>query len=424
MSFLPFLALVGAAFAQPKVIAVDVDGVVHPITTEILSHAIEQARRENVAAVLIRLNTPGGLIESTREITEAIVASPAPVITYVTPSGGRAASAGFFILQAGDVAAMAPGTRTGAAAPVLMGQPMDPVMRRKVESDAAAALRSVVQKRGRNSELAEKAVIEARAFTEKEALDNNLIELIASTEAELLARLDGRTVTRIDGATTQLRLAGAAIAEYEKTTRERFVSAIADPNLAFVILILGALGIYVEFSSPGLILPGVAGGILVLLGLSALSVLPINWLGVALLVLAVVLFILEANFASHGILGAGGAVAMVLGALLLVEGPPELQIRLGTALGVTLPFAGITLFLLTLIIKARRAKVVTGSEGLIGELGTAQTELNPDGRVFIHGELWDAESAVSLAAGARVRVTKVDGLRLSVEPAAKEGDTP
>lgn len=424
MPFLLFLALVGAAFAQPKVIAVDVDGVVHPITTEILSHAIEQARRENVAAVLIRLNTPGGLIESTREITEAIVASPAPVITYVTPSGGRAASAGFFILQAGDVAAMAPGTRTGAAAPVLMGQPMDPVMRRKVESDAAAALRSVVQKRGRNSELAEKAVIEARAFTEKEALDNNLIELIASTEAELLARLDGRTVTRIDGATTQLRLAGAAIAEYEKTTRERFVSAIADPNLAFVILILGALGIYVEFSSPGLILPGVAGGILVLLGLSALSVLPINWLGVALLVLAVVLFILEANFASHGILGAGGAVAMVLGALLLVEGPPELQIRLGTALGVTLPFAGITLFLLTLIIKARRAKVVTGSEGLIGELGTAQTELNPDGRVFIHGELWDAESAVSLAAGARVRVTKVDGLRLSVEPAAKEGDTP
>ena len=424
MPFLLFLALVGAAFAQPKVIAVDVDGVVHPITTEILSHAIEQARRDNVAAVLIRLNTPGGLIESTREITETIVASPAPVITYVTPSGGRAASAGFFILQAGDVAAMAPGTRTGAAAPVLMGQQMDPVMRRKVESDAAAALRSVVQKRGRNSELAEKAVIEARAFTEKEALDNNLIELIASTEADLLAKLDGRTVTRIDGATTQLRLAGAAIAEYEKTTRERFVSAIADPNLAFVILILGALGIYVEFSSPGLILPGVAGGILVLLGLSALSVLPINWLGVALLVLAVALFILEANFASHGILGAGGAVAMVLGALLLVEGPPELQIRLGTALGVTLPFAGITLFLLTLIIKARRAKVVTGSEGLIGELGTAQTELNPDGRVFIHGELWDAESAVSLAAGARVRVTKVDGLRLSVEPAAKEGDTP
>jgi membrane-bound serine protease (ClpP class) len=319
---------------------------------------------------------------------------------------------------------MAPGTRTGAAAPVLMGQQMDPVMRRKVESDASAALRSVVAKRGRNSELAEKAVIEARAFTEKEALDNNLIELIAATEAELLAKLDGRTVTRIDGVTTQLRLAGAEVIEYRKTTRERFVSAIADPNLAFVILILGALGIYVEFSSPGLILPGVAGGILVLLGLSALSVLPINWLGVALLVLAVALFILEANFASHGILGAGGAVAMVLGALLLVEGPPELQIRLGTAIGVTLPFAGITVFLLTLIIKARRAKVVTGSEGLIGELGTVQTELNPDGRVFVHGELWDAESAVPLAAGSRVRVTKIDGLRLSVEPAAKEGDTP
>ena len=409
-----------SASAESRVIAVSVDGVVHPITDEIIGKALTQAETGGAQAVLIRLNTPGGMLEATSDITEKIVASPIPVITYVTPSGGRAASAGFFILQAGDVAAMAPGTRTGAASPVLMGQEMDPVMRRKVENDTSAALRSVVQKRGRNSELAEKTVLEAKAFTETEALENHLIELIAPNETELFQALDGREIRRFNGQVQTLELDSPQVIEYEMTTRESFISAIADPNIAFIILILGALGVYIEFSSPGLIAPGVAGGILVLLGLSALSVLPINWIGVALLALAVALFVLEAFFVSHGILSIGGSVAMVLGALLLVEGPPEMRIRLGTALGVTLPFAAITVFLLTLIIRARRGKVVTGSAGMLGEIGIANTELNPEGSIFVHGEYWNAVAATPVKAGGRVVVKEVDGLRLRVEPAPEE----
>jgi len=416
-----WLLLAAGGNAESRVIAVTVDGVVHPITLEILGNALDQAQQENAKAVLIRLNTPGGLLAATGEITESIVGSPVPVVTYVTPSGGRAASAGFFILQAGDVAAMSPGTRTGAASPVLMGQEMDEVMRRKVENDASAALRSVVEKRGRNAELAEKTVLEAKAFTETEALENNLIELVATSETALFEELNGREIVRFDGERQTLELDSPVIVDYELTTRESFVSAIADPNIAFVILILGALGIYVEFSSPGLIVPGVAGGILVLLGLSALSVLPVNWIGVALLVLAVVLFVLEANFASHGILSIGGSVAMVLGALLLIEGPPELRIRLGTAVGVTLPFAAITVFLLTLIIRARRNKVVTGRAGMIGELGLAETDLSPAGSVFVHGEYWDGVSDSAIAAGSRIRVVEVDGLKLKVESVGQEG---
>ena len=416
-----FLAFGVLANAQSRVVAVSIDGVVHPITTEILGHAFEQASRENASAVLIRLNTPGGLLDATREITQKIIASPVPVITYVTPSGGRAASAGFFILEAGDVAAMAPGTRTGAASPVLLGQEMGKTMRKKVENDTAAALRSVVEKRGRNSKLAEAAVLEAKAFTEQEALKNNLVDLIAPSETKLFEQLDGREIKRFDGRLETLKLSAPVVVEYELTTREAFVSAIADPNIAFIILILGALGVYIEFSSPGLILPGVAGGILVLLGLSALSVLPINWIGVALLVLAVTLFVLEASIPSHGILSIGGTVAMVLGALLLIQGPPEMRIHLSTAIGVALPFALITAFLVALIVRARRGKVVTGRSGMVGEIGAAQTDLKPDGQVFVHGEYWGATATTELAAGARVRVIEVNGLKLRVEPADNEG---
>lgn len=414
----PLLLLAGQLQAAPRVIAVNVDGVVHPVTVEILSHSLEKAQRENAALVLIRLNTPGGLMEATRHAIEKIVASPVPVVTYVTPSGGRAASAGFFLLEAGDVAAMAPGTNTGAASPVALGVEMDAVMRKKVESDAAASLRSLTTKRGRNSALAEKTVLEARSFTEKEALDNKLVELIATDERQLLEQLEGRAITRFDGRQQVLHTAGAEVVAYEKTVRESIISSISDPNLAFMLLVLGALGVYLEFTHPGLILPGVAGGILVLLGLSALAVLPINWGGFALLVLAVALFVLEAKFASHGILGAGGAVAMILGALLLVEGPPELRIRLSTAVAVTLPFAVLTIFLLNLVLRARASKVVTGEAGMLGEIGVAHAALHPEGKVFVHGEFWDAVSTAPVEAGARVRVLAVEGLRLKVEPAA------
>jgi membrane-bound serine protease (ClpP class) len=414
------LLLAEVCLAAPKVIAVDIDGVVHPVTAEIIGRAIEQAKLERAEILLIRLNTPGGLADATRQIIEKMVASPVPVVTFVTPSGGRAASAGFFILEASDLAVMAAGTNTGAAAPVLLGQEMDPVMRQKVQNDAAASMRSMATKRGRNSALAEKAVLESKSFTEKEALDNKLIDLIATDEADLYRQLNGREVVRFDGRKQVLRLEGVTVVNYQKTWREQIVSAIADPNLALVLLVLGALGIYVEFSSPGLIVPGVAGAILVLLGLSALSVLPINWVGVALLLLAVALFILEAKFASHGILGVGGTVSMILGALLLVDSPlPELRIHLSTAVGLALPFAIITTFLVSLVIRARANKVVTGAQGMLDELGVAHTALAPAGKVFVHGEYWDAVSSAPVEAGARVRVTDIQALTLKVEPVSK-----
>jgi len=412
------LVLTGAGLlsAAPKVIAVNLDDIIHPITVEILTHALDQADKQEASAILLRLNTPGGLLDSTRQINEKIVSSRIPVIAYVTPSGGRAASAGFLILQAADVAAMAPGTNTGAASPVVMGGEMDEVMRRKVENDSSAWLRSTVQKRGRNAELAETTIREAKAFTETEALDQHLIDLIQPGEKELFAALDGREITRFDGKKEILRVAGAEVIEYKTTIRESIISSIANPNVGFILLVLGALGLYVEFSSPGLILPGVAGGILALLGLSALAVLPINWVGAALIILGMAMFVLEAKFTSHGVLGVGGTVALVLGALLLVNGPPELRIRLSTALAVSLPFAAITMFLMTLAFRARANKTITGGEGMVNEIGEARTALAPGGKVFVHGEYWDALSTAPVQEGGEVRVIAVEGMRLRVEP--------
>jgi membrane-bound serine protease (ClpP class) len=383
---------------------------------EMVSHALDQASHENAAAVLLRLNTPGGLIDASREITAKIVASRVPVIAYVTPSGGRAASAGFFLLESADVAAMAPGTNTGASSPVMLNGEMDGVMRRKVENDTSAWLRSIVLARGRNVELAETTVREAKAFTEKEALDQHLIDRIAPDEKALLAALNGTAIKRFNGAQEILHTGGAEVTEYQPTLRERIIAAIADPNIGFILLVLGALGIYVEFSAPGLIFPGVAGGILVLLGLSSLTVLPINWVGAALLILGVSLFVLEAKFASHGILGIGGAVAMVLGATLLINGPPELRIHLSTALAVTVPFALITMFLVTLVIRARANKAVMGNDTLVNQIAEARTALAPSGTVFLQGEYWNAESEVPVEKGGRVRVVSVEGLKLHVSP--------
>lgn len=408
-------AIAGTLYAQPKVLAVNIDGMIHPVTVEITAHALDQAASDGTAAVLLRLNTPGGLLDATRQLNEKIVASRVPVIAYVTPSGGRAASAGFFVLEASDVAAMAPGTNTGAASPVSMTGEMDQVMRQKVENDTSAWLRGTVEKRGRNAALADTTIREAKAFTEKEALDQNLIDLIAADEAQLFAAISSREITRFDGRKEKIDLAGAVAALYQPTMRERVVSSIADPNVGLILLVLGALGLYVEFSSPGLILPGVGGGILLLLGLSSFAVLPINWVGASLLILSLLLFGLEAYIPSHGILGIGGAVAMLLGAVLLIDGPPELRISWTTALSVTLPFALITMFLVTLAVKARANKT-SGHSGLLNEIGVARTALDPAGKVFILGEYWDAESSSPVSEGAKVRVTSVEGLKLKVTP--------
>jgi membrane-bound serine protease (ClpP class) len=410
---------VSGTASGPRVLRIDIDQVIHPLTTEVIARGLDQAAREDVAAVLIRLNTPGGLMTAMQEIIQKIVASPAPVITFVGPSGGRAASAGFMILEAADVAAMAPATSTGAAHPVLLGGgQLDPVMKQKIENDAAASIRALAEKRGRNSQMAERAVRESKAFTEKEALENKLIDLVAQDEAALLAALDGREILRFDGRRQKLRLTGATVTRYEMNLRQRVLMPLIDPNLAFVLLILGVLGVYLEFTHPGLILPGVTGGILIILALMALTLLPIRWAGAALLLLGLLLFVLEAKIASHGILGIGGSIAMVLGALILIDtSVPELKIRLSTAVAVTLPFALITIFLLQLVIRARSLKVATGTAGMLGEIGIAKTELAPEGRVFVHGEWWNAEASSPVAEGAKVRVVAVEGLKLRVAPA-------
>jgi len=399
-----------------RVLAVNIDGMVHPITVEIVHHAIEQAQAEHAELLLIRLNTPGGLLDATRHLIEELEAAPVPVVTYVTPSGARAASAGFFLLEAGDIAAMAPGTNTGAASPVLIGQQMEETMRKKVENDAAALLRSMTTRRGRNSALAEQTVRDAKAFTEKEALDNKLIELIAPDEQQLFKQLDGREITRWDGHKQVLHLSAATVTEANLTLRERLIAAIADPNIGFILLVLGALGIYVEFSNPGLIVPGVAGAILALLGLSALSILPINWVGVALLLLAVALFVLEAKYTSHGVLGIGGTLSMILGAVLLINGPPEVRIHYSTAVSVAIPFALITMFLVSIVVQARKNKVLTGVTGMIGEEGVASTPLAPEGQVLVRGEYWNAVADAAISPGTRVRVKAVESLKLRVEP--------
>lgn len=403
----------------PRVVAVSIEGEIHPITAEIVGDAIAQAQSQNAAMLLVRINTPGGLLDATRDIIQRLDATSVPVVTFVEPSGARGASAGFFLLEAGDIAAMAPGTNTGASSPVLMVGQMDQTMRNKVENDAAAMLRSMMSRRGRNSQVGEQTIREAKSFTEKEALDQKLIDLTANNEQQLFEELNGREITRWDGRKVTLHLVGATVTEANRTLRERVVAAIADPNIGFILLILGVLGIYVEFHAPGLIFPGIAGAILALLGLSALSVLPISWTGVGLLILSLALFVLEAKFASHGMLGIGGTISMVLGALLLVNGPPEMRIHLSTALAVALPFALITMFLVSKVIQARRNKVITGAEGMIGELGVARTPLEPEGQVLVRGEYWDAIAPSNMPAGTHVRVKGVTGLVLQVEKTAE-----
>lgn len=413
-------SLTAGTYAPPRILAVDINGVVHPITVEMIAHALDRAKHQNAALVLVRINSPGGMLDTAREIVEKVAASPVPVVTYVTPSTAGAASAGFIVLESGAVAAMSPGTYAGAAHPLTIPQ-MDPALRLKMENDAAAAVRAIVARSGRNAALAQEAVLKSRSFTDQEALANHLIDLVARNEQDLLGQLDGREIIRFDGKRQMLRVAGALIADYQETVRENILSRITDPNLAFVLLVLGALGIYVEFNAPGLILPGVAGGILVLLGLAAITLLPINWVGAALIALAGVLFILEAKIASHGILGTGGAVALVLGAMLLIDSPfPETRIQLSVALGVALPFAVIVLMLTTLVLRARRARVVTGSEGMIGQTGVAVGPLSPSGKVFVHGEYWDAVSVSPISDGLPVRVTGVERLTLHVKPSTEK----
>jgi membrane-bound serine protease (ClpP class) len=405
-------------FASADILKIVVDGPIHPIVTEYIERAIGEADRTHADALLIELRTPGGLVSSTRDIIHAILASPVPVIIYVTPSGSNAASAGFFILESADVAAMAPGTNTGAAHPVIQGQTMDPVMKDKLENDAAALMRSYSERRGRNVEVAESAIRQSKSFSVDEALKQHLIDYIAKDENDLFRQLDGKTITRFDGAKTVLHVAGKPVRLYEMTLKQNILSFLMDPNISFLIFAIGLLAIYFEFNHPGAVVPGVIGFIAVLLSLYALDLLPFRSIGLVLIIAAFVLFALEAKFQTHGVIAVGGIGLMVLGALLLVDGPiPQLRVQLWAALAVSIPMGAITVFLMSIALRARRNKVVTGEQGMIGEMAIVCSALAPAGKVFVQGELWDAVSSSPVEPSRQVIVRQVENLVLHVEPA-------
>lgn len=405
------------SFSQsPTIVQLDLADIIHPITRDYIAEGLEHASEIGASAVLIRLDTPGGLLDSTREMVESILASPVPVIIWVGPSGVRAASAGFFILLSADLALMASGTNTGAASPVSAFGEIPETMQAKVENDASAFLRSYSARRGRNAALAERAVTDAEAFTAEEALDNNLIDGIAPSVEALIEMFDGTDVVRFDGTTTTLDLGGAVIEAIQMTARQRLLSMIMNPNIALVLGLVGLIGLYLEITHPGIIFPGVIGSISLLLALYAFNVLPVNLTGVLLILLAIALFVVEATVPSSGVLAMGGVVAMVAGGLMLVDGPiPQLRIQLGTVLALALPMAVITVFLVRLVFVAHRKKSVTGSSGMIGEVGTASTDIHETGKVMVHGEYWSAYSTVPIGKGKRIHVLGVEGLRLEVE---------
>ena len=408
------------ALAQPKpvsseVILARVDSIIHPVSAEFIRDAIAEAERSDAAAVVIELSTPGGLMSSTREITTAILGSRTPVVVYVGPNGAQCASAGFYILMSADVAAMAPDTNTGAAHPVGGGgEDIPGNLGKKVEEDAAANIRALASRNGRNVELAQAAVVQSRSFTAQEALQQKLVEVVAPNLQALLQAIDGRSVRR-GTATLTLRTAGAHVREMELSVLRRMLGALADPNIAYILLVLGSLGLIFELKSPGAILPGVVGGICLILAFFSMSVLPVNAAGLALIALALVFFIAEIKVVSHGILGLGGVVSLVIGSLMLFKTPDAaLRVSLWLIASLTAFTVLVMGLLLYLTLKTQRLPVRTGAEGLLHELGIARTRLDPRGKVAIHGELWDAVADEAVAAGETVEVLGVRNLTLAV----------
>jgi membrane-bound serine protease (ClpP class) len=413
-----FLARADQPASQKAVVEkLILNDTIQPVSAGELKRAIDQANTDGAEVLIVELNTPGGLLDSTRQMVGAMLSSRVPVVVYVAPSGARAGSAGFFLMEAADVAAMAPGTNAGAAHPVmeLGGQP-DAVMSQKIENDTEAFLRSFTAKRGRNAEAAEAAVHSSHSYTAEEALDQHLIDLIEPNEGQLLAALDGRTVTRMDGAKTTLHTSGARVVEVQPTLREELLGWLVDPDIAILLGIGGALLIYLEFNTPGTVVPGALGTLLVLLAVFGLGLLPIRFTAVLLLVAALGLMVLEAKFGGHGALAIAGIVCLAFGMLTLVAAPvPELEISPAVAIGVSLAFGAITVMLVRLAFKARRMKARLGVDALVGARATAMEELSPEGHVLVEGEIWLATSVERMEKGAPLRVTGHEAYLLRVE---------
>jgi membrane-bound serine protease (ClpP class) len=402
-----------------------VKDIIHGVSARHIIKTIEKAAEDDAELVLIELGTPGGLYESTREIIEAILASERPVVVYVAPAGAHAASAGFLITLAADVAAMAPGTNTGAATPVSgTGQAIEETLAKKIQSDAAAYTRSIAERRGRSPELAEKAVTEAKSWTAQEALDAGLIDHIASSEAELLSKLEGAAIRRIDGSEVVVTTAAASVELQEMSTKDRILSVVANPNVAILLALIGFAALYLEFSNPGMVVPGIVGAVALLLAAFAFEILPVTAVGILLLLVGLGLLVAEAFTPSFGALGVGGAISILFGALMLFEEQPlptpALEVSLSVILPVTIFFAVLVVVLGRKVVEAHRHVPVTGQEGLLGEIGTARTEIDREGKIFVHGEYWDARAKERIAEGAKVKVVGIDGLVLDVKPVENE----
>jgi len=414
-------ALLGAALSvlgwaeQPLVVKLVLHDTIQPVSQDELKNAIELADSSHASALLVELDTPGGLLESTRAMAGSILSSRVPVIVYVAPAGARAGSAGFFLLEAADVAAMAPGTNAGAAHPVLEVGKMDEAMARKVTNDAQAFLRSYVTTRKRNAEAAAQAIENSRSYTAEEALQQHLIELTASNEGELLGALEGREVTRINGQHQVLHLAGARIQVARPSVRNQVLGWIVNPNLALLLLLGGALLIYLEFNTPGTVVPGALGTVMVLLAVFALNLLPIRFTALLLLAAALALLLLEAKFGGHGVLASAGILCLTFGTLTLVAAPiPEMNVSPWVAFGISASFGGITVFLVRIAIRARRRKTLLGMDALLGRSATALEQLAPEGHVLVEGEIWRATAEEPAAQGALLHVVGRTGRLLHV----------
>jgi membrane-bound serine protease (ClpP class) len=419
---LVFLALPlwPAAAAEPVVRLIEFETTVNPVTAKRITKAIDEAEAAGDDLVLIRLDTPGGLVSSMETIIKRVLSSEVPVAAWVGPSGAKAASAGFVILISVDVAAMAPGTRTGAASTVMLGgeNKEGDVLLKKSNEDMAAFVRSVAQRRGRDIGASEDAVFAAKAYEETVALEKGLVDLIAADLDELLELLDAREVRRFDGEVATLRTAGARLVTTEFSWRHQFMEFLGRPTVAYVLLMLAMLGIYVEFTHPGGILPGLVGALCALLFALASTSLPVSVIGVLLVLLAGIMFILEIKVVSYGMLTVGGVVSLVIGSLMLIDGPiPELRVPPSLVLPVSLAIAAVCVFVVWLAVRAHKVRVDTGREGLVGQLGVVTQELAPEGKLFVHGEIWDAVSAAGpIPKDAKVRVVRVDEMQLTVEP--------
>jgi membrane-bound serine protease (ClpP class) len=426
-------ATAAANSAPPsRVIELRIGDEIEPIMAEYIDGGIRDAAEQHASLILITMDTPGGLGTSMEDIIQHILSSSVPVVVYVSPAGARGASAGFFILLSADVAAMGPGTHAGAASPLIAigGVPLnvDETLKKKILNDATAFLRSYAAKRGRNVEVAETAVTDGKAFTETEALNDHLIDLVASSRADLLAKLKGRSIKRFDGTETRLELTNPDVIAMQMSARERFLARIVQPDVFFILLIAGAMGLYVEFTHPGMIAPGVIGAIALVLALFAMHILPVNFAGLLLIIVALGLFILEAKYTSHGVLAAGGIIAMLLGAFMLIRSPiTNAGVSFGAALGVTLPAAAVTVFLMRLVLRSRSWQQSAGAEQLVGASAEVVEPFAPvsvngvpasfQGMVRLRGELWRAVAPVAIPAGAEVCVVRVTGLTVHVAPA-------